>query len=235
VYVAAEGDLSFGDIFAADWFFDAYLRRDAAPLVEFQARGGNRAWRRAAPSPHRDLLLAHGQQRQAILLSDDCEAASIIRRGGRRQLVFAAIEPLPTAPTEARRALNTRAFRRFPLPPAERFSGGVVEFQEVFAVSVDGVLPEEGDDPRVLALAEETKLDLEVRWNAYSARRGPLAHLDNAEKLARLLTGRGQAERLGRLRAREEDPEERHIVAARALRAFRGTDDGVGDRRSRSR
>jgi hypothetical protein len=93
-----------------------------------------------------------------------------------------------------------------------------VEFQELFAMSVDGVQPtDDGVDPRLLRLDTDARLDLEIRWNAYSVRRGPLTHLDNAEKFARLLTADGDADRLARLHAREEDPTEAHTDIGRAL------------------
>lgn len=218
MYTEPAGELAFGDIFSAAWFFDAYLRRDAVPLVEFQVHGGARAWRRAAVSQDRDIVFAHGQQRNAILVADDCEIETIIRRRGRSRLTFAAVEQLPTNATEADRALATRAFRRFPLPPTEGFSGGVVEFQQLFAVSVDAVQRgEDGLDPRVLRLDREARLELEMRWNAFAVRRGPLTHLDNSEKFARMLTASGDADRLERLHAREEDPEEEHVALAKSL------------------
>jgi hypothetical protein len=218
VYEPADGDLAFGDIFSAQWFFDAYLRRDAVPLVEFQMKGNARAWRRAAPSPQRDLAFAHGQPRSAILVADDCEIETILRRGGRSRLIFAAIEQLPPSHGAAQRELETRAFRRFPLPPAEGFAGGIVEFQQLFAMSVDGVL-ESGDgvDPRVIRLDQPARNQLEWRWNAFAVRRGPLTHLDNAEKLARLLTAGGEADKFTRLHARDEDPNPEHLEIARAL------------------
>src|SRR4051794_26868440 len=127
MYAPAAGRLSFGDIFSSEWFFDAYLRRDAVPLVAFQPRGGGHAWRRAAAAPDRDFVFAHGQRRPGILLGDDCEIETIVRRRGRNRLIFAAIQPLPQQPDEAQRALQSRAFRRFPLVSSELFAGGIVE------------------------------------------------------------------------------------------------------------
>jgi hypothetical protein len=218
MYVPAEGQLEFGDIFSARWFFDAYLRRDAVPLVEFQGRGGSRAWRRAEPSSSRDLVFTHGQQRAALLLSDDCEIETILRRGGRSRLVFAAVEQLPVDASDATKALESRAFRRFGLRRADAFAGGIVEFQQLFAVSSDAVLKaDDGIDPRVARLNPEARLQLEMRWNAYAVRRGPLTHLDNAEKLARLLSSDGDAEKLRALTARSEDPTPDHQAAALAI------------------
>jgi hypothetical protein len=216
VYEAATGDLAFGDIFSADWFFAAYLRRDARPLVEFTPSKPKigRAWKGASPTEHRDFLFAHGLQREAILLADDCEAETVVKRRGSGRLLFAAIERLPVGPTARDQALSTHAFRSFPLPQEEGYAGGVVHFQQLFAMAVDGVVPEGVPDPRIARLASDVRLDLEMRWAAYATRRGPLTHIDNAEKLARLLTGGGDAERLERLRRREEAPEAEHLEAA---------------------
>lgn len=224
MYTKATGPLAFGDIFSAEWFFDAYLRRDAFPLVEIQITGGTRAWRRAAPAPDRDLVFAHGKQHSAILLADDCEIETILRRRGRSRLIFAAIEPLPPRHEDAQRELQTRAFRRFPLSPAAEFSGGIVEFQRLFAMSVDGVeVTDEGVDPRILRLNAETRLALETRWDAYATRRGPLTHLDNAEKFVRLMSANGDRDRLERLHERHEDPEEEYAELGRALIAALNT------------
>lgn len=218
MYTPAAGPLSFGDIFSAQWFFDAYLQRDAVPLVEFQEKGGARAWRRATASVERDLVFAHGQQANAVLLGDDCEIETIRRRRGRNRLILAAVQPLPQKPTEAQRALETRAFRRFPLPPSEMFAGGIVEFQQLFAVGVDGVeAGTDAIDPRILSLDGSARLELEMRWNAYSVRRGPLTHLDNAEKLARLLSANGDADLFQRLHERTVDPDAAHVECARSI------------------
>ena len=214
MYEDAVNDLAFGDIFAADWFFAAYLRRDAVPLVEFTSKNVGRAWKPGQPSRHRDFLFGHGLQTQAILLSDDCEAETIVKRRGSGRLIFAAIEQLPVAPTERDRVLTTRAFRQFPLPPAEGFPGGVVQFQQLFAMAVDGVVPNNGRDPRIARLGHDVRRDLEMRWAAYATRRGPLTHLDNGEKLARLLSGEGDAERFESLRNGLERPDDIHIEIA---------------------
>jgi hypothetical protein len=215
LYAKPADHLSFGDIFAGDWFFDAYLRRDAVPLVQFQSKAG-RGWKAAAPSQDRDALFAHGQQRHAILISDDCEIETILRRGGRSRVVFAAIERLPLSQSAAEEALETRAFRRFPLPPDGAYSGGIVEFQQLFAMAVDGVRME-GQDPRLTRLDDEARLQFEMRWNAYSSRRGPLAHIDNAEKLARLLSAAGDTVRFDRLATGEEKPDDAHVTIAKAV------------------
>lgn len=216
VYEEPSGNISFGDIFAAEWFYDAYLRRDAVPLVEFSAKGG-RGWRATRPSDRRDTLFAHGQQRQAILVSDDCEVETILRRGGRSRLVFAAIDRLPVGRTQADEALETKAFRRFGLPPEGGFSGGIVEFQQLFGMAADGVEAQDGTDPRVARLGGEMLLQFEMRWNAYAVRRGPLTHVDNAEKLARLLSADGDAAKLARIKEAADVPKTEELAVAKAV------------------
>jgi hypothetical protein len=216
LYEPPSPEVSFGDVFAGDWFFDAYLRRDAVPLVQFSSKSGA-AWRAASPSEERDFLFAHGRQRHAVLLSDDCEIETIMRRGGHRRLVFAAIERLPSAKQEMETALSTRSFRRFPLPPDVGYPGGIVEFQQLFAVATDGVEVTEDDDPRLTRLDAAARLDLEMRWNAYAARRGPLAHVDHAEKLARLLSADGDDERLARLKKGLDLPDPAHLEQAKLV------------------
>jgi hypothetical protein len=222
MYEAPGPEISFGDIFSADWFFDAYVRADAVPLVEFTAKGAGKAWKPAKPSNHRDYLFAHGQQRQAILLSDDCEIDTILARGGRRRLIFAAIERLPVSKSQAEEALATRAFRRFPLPPEGDFHGGIAEFQQLFGVATDAIQPTSGEFPRFVRLDPEMRLKFEMRWNAYAARRGPLSHIDNAEKFARLLAAAGSKETLEKLKTGEVAPGTTELELAKEVAGVLG-------------
>jgi len=182
----------FGDIFSADWLFDAYLRGDAVALKQVTlSRGAGTAYAPARAEAARDLLLAHGQQCMAIVMADDCEIESVLQRRARAtsRVLFAGVTPWPVAPSEVSRTQAITAFRRHPLEPGNGFQGGVVEFQRLFAVAAEAVAA--GPDPRVTRLSAKARADLEVRWAAFSTRRGPRAHLDNAEKLARLVTADG--------------------------------------------
>jgi hypothetical protein len=219
VYVEPQVSPGFGDIYAGAWFFDAFLRRDAVPLVRFQTRirgaGGPTvdAWRAARPAPNRDTVFAHGQQHAAMLMADDCEAETILQRGPRNRLVFAAIKALPAG--DAGSALQSRAFRRFPLEPGDLFAGGLVEFQSLFAMSVDGVNVD--PDPRVASLNPETLVGLEMRWAAYVTRRGPLTHVDNGTKLARLLAADDDRAALDELKREDALPGETQTEVGRAV------------------
>lgn len=59
---------------------------------------------------------------------------------------------------------------------------------------------------RVASLSNEVRGRLEQRWAAYATRRGPLAVLDQADKLARLLAAGDDRDRLDRLASGEDKP-----------------------------
>jgi hypothetical protein len=204
VYLAATGDFSFGDVFSADWMFDIHVRGDAVPLKPFECHMGKGrpkilGYQPAIPKPQRDLVLSHGKRHRAVLLSDNCEVESVIVRRRAGRLTFAAVEDWPKNATEAERAVQSQAFRRHPLPPADGFTGGIVNLGSLFAVGWDAVASAT-PDPRVARLDDDCVIDLEIRWNAYATRRGPRAHTDNALKLAMLLTADGNPAILAALR-----------------------------------
>jgi hypothetical protein len=225
VYQPPTGDLEFGDVFSADWMFDVHVRGDAVPLKTFQCRVGRDrppvlGYQAAAAAEDRDLVLAHGKQRRAILLSDNCEIESVMVRRGRGRLTFAPLEVWPSDAAQVDRELNSSSFRRHPLPPEGDFTGGVVNLQSLFAVGQDAMAAD-APDPRLIRLDADAALDLEIRWNAFATRRGPLAHRDNAWKLAVLLTADGDAEVLREmLRLDNEErpkPEGLDVAAANLL------------------
>ena len=183
----------FGDVFSSSWLFDAFINRDAVPLREITLKGGNRGYApvSAPGQPDKDFLLAHGTSCRAIVLSDDCEIEScLVRRGGRGRLVFAAVEPWPSASIAV--GVRTSNFRRHPLEPADGFEGGIAEFFRLFAVTGQALL---GASGRIICLEEEARALLEQRWAAFATRRGPLAAADNATKLAHVLDAAGDADR----------------------------------------
>jgi hypothetical protein len=220
VYEPAGGDYEFGDVFSAEWMFDIHLRGDAVPLKPFECRTGrNRpptiGYQAAAPSPKRDLVLSHGKQRRAILLSENCVIESVLVRRAAGRLVFASVEPWTANDAEA----EFLSFRRHPLPPGELFEGGVVNLENLFAVGHDAL--DADGEPRVARLDGDAALDLEIRWNAYAARRGPLAHLERAGKLAMLLTADGDSTLLRKMQDRTDgaqpEPESLDLTAANLL------------------
>jgi hypothetical protein len=228
VYQRPAAEPRFGDVFAAEWFFDINLRRDAVALHPFQRKGGLEAFEPAEPRTDRDLVLAHGKRFMAVLLSDDCEVESVLKRRRRGRLCFAAIEVWSANHTE-----DVRSFRRHPLPPGPitdpdrsenewtEFAGGEVQLSLLFAVSHEAVSA--APDPRIVSLTEEGRSELEIRWAAYATRRGPRAQLDNAEKLSYVLSADGDAELRQRLIEGTERPSAAHrgagLALARALAA----------------
>src|SRR5690242_9209950 len=92
MYVAARGRLAFGSVIAAPWLFDIYLREDSAALAKRTLRGGQIAYVARPEAPEGDtdfsvfaqatmdaddVVLAQGGRRMAIVLTDDCELASL--------------------------------------------------------------------------------------------------------------------------------------------------------------
>jgi hypothetical protein len=191
--------LLFGDIFSPDWLFDAVVNNDAVRLGEINLRGGNRGYaplKVDGPRTGKDFILAHGESGRAVLLADDCEIETcLVRKGGRGRLLFAALSAWPDDADEAERARQMTTFRRHPLEPGEHFDGGIVELHRLFAVNGRALTSLSSDD-RVVALSDAARAGLEQRWAAFATRRGPLAALDSAAKLARLLDAGQDAERL---------------------------------------
>lgn len=221
VYENAVGPLEFGDVFSASWMFDIHVRGDAVPLKPFECHQGRGrppvvGYQRAIASPERDLVLSHGKQRRAVLLSDNCEIESVMVRRRRGRLVFAALEAWPANADDAAFAENYAGFRRHPLPPGNDFEGGVVNLQALFAVGQDAIA-NTTPDPRVARLGSAAAIDLEIRWNAYATRRGPLSHIDNAGKLARLLSAEGDPIHLAALNEGTAQPDSLDVAAANLL------------------
>jgi hypothetical protein len=190
--------LLFGDIFSPDWLFDAVVNDDAVRLGEVNMRGGLRGYaplKSGGPKTDKDFILAHGEACRAVLLADDCEIETcLVRKGGRGRLLFAAISAWPEEEGEATKTRTMTTFRRHPLEPAEHFDGGIVELHRLFAVN-GRALTSLGTGDRIVALAEAARAGLEQRWAAFATRRGPLAALDNATKLAHLLDAGDDLER----------------------------------------
>ena len=214
-YADPEPEVRFGDVFEAPFLLDVFVRADTdllgggavpAHLVpklgrwmgETLEEGGLDLYSPRFTSKEADrYALAHASflpeagTHRAILLSDSCLASTALAQGrqGRSvggRLLFA---PVGRVETEKWHALVEEVdFERFSLPNDERLPQcGVVELRHCFMVEARVV--KEYADARiakpVLALAEE----LEARWNAYAARRGPRAYERNTLKLAALLAG----------------------------------------------
>jgi hypothetical protein len=212
--------LLFGDIFSPDWLFDAVVNRDAVRLGEINMRGGMRGYaplKADGPKTDKDFILAHGDACRAVLLADDCEIEScLVRKGGRGRLLFAALSRWPDDADEAENARRMTTFRRHPLEPGENFDGGIVELYRLFAVN-GRALTSLATGDRVVALSDSARARLEQRWAAFATRRGPLAALDNATKLAHLLDACDDAARLECLARGEAVPTDEPAETAKSV------------------
>jgi hypothetical protein len=212
LYTNAEGEVTFGDLFASgSVFHDAYLRSDATSLgqhtlkgqkaerlAEGLTKGLNNRSVVAGPdginvlSPaiplgnEEDALLAHGLPTHAIVLSDECDIEEVFGRGGKPKgrLLFASVSERPVAEINA--VALQEPFDRFALPASEGWPGGVAELRRVFMVDVRAIDLE--NTPRVTRLDDALSQRLAITWAAYATRRGPLAASKAAEKLALLLS-----------------------------------------------
>ena len=187
-----ERPVLFGDIYSTAWLRDAFITEEAVPLHRFNRSGGGIAYEPLAPDTHRatKYVLAEGAACRAIVLSDDCEIETLLaRKGGQGRLLAAAVSAWDPGAGE-------RNFRRHPLPPGDGFAGGVVELSRLFAVQARALATRQS---RVASLEDTARGELEQRWAAYTTRRGPLAALDSATKLAHLIDASGDAGRLAAL------------------------------------
>lgn len=187
--LADDKPVRFGDIFVSDWLSDAWLQEDAATLGPFTAKGGITAYSHETAGDDSDFLLAHGRQADAVLLlNDDCFVETVLVRHSRGRLQFAPIFALPAEPEARLAQLETRAYSRFPLPPAAEFAGGVADLRCSFGVNVNN----KNACNRLTKLRRVRLNDygrglLEARWGAHAARRGPVVARTAAEKLVGLL------------------------------------------------
>lgn len=217
---AATDPLLFGDVFSAEWLFDAMVREDAVALAPINlSRGQGRGYApTAVDSPyktHKDFMLAHGRSCRAVLLSDDCEIETcLVRKEGKSRLMLAAVAPWPADPSEAAKAMQRTTFRSHPLQPGNGFDGGVVDLVRLFAVSGKSLLSTHG---RIISLDDQSRAALEQRWAAFATRRGPLAAVDNATKLAHVLDAKGDPERLDLLHGGDTVPDAAALHTGKAV------------------
>jgi hypothetical protein len=138
-------------------------------------------------------VLAHGGSCRAVLITDNCVVDTALaqdRTEGKPKgrLLFAPVSAIELS------ELPLRTFGRFALPAWDgEWAAGAVELRRCFMVDARDIATHR-DARRAspdTALAEE----LEVKWSAFAARRGPLASARNAQKLAELLSSiNGDAE-----------------------------------------
>lgn len=223
--------LGFGDVISADWLFDLYLRHDAVAL-KWEDRQNGRIWlKNVAPSreraagkdevlSHYDEALGSGDPRQAIILTDDCEMETFHkRRTSAARILFAAIRP--ATPAEITTAQASGTYRRFVLPPdpANGFTGGIVELQRIFSVSLPSLTTDPLVHTRLVGLDPAAQTDLAQYICAHVTRHGPLVAAKESAKLAMMLSANGDAEVIADFKKSRSTrvPEAAHTEVATAL------------------
>jgi hypothetical protein len=210
-----EEHVLFGDVFEASWLLDIFVRDDtqligggelAGNLVVKLGRWMNAdlpaeavgLYSSAFPPKEADrYALAHASYlpdvdiHHAILVSDSCLAATALVQGRTKRSVSGRLlfAPVRGATAQDHEKLDNEAdFGRLPLPAHEALpEHPVAELRQCFMVDAVHLKPH--TDARVLACTEELGETLEAHWNAYAARRGPVAYERNTLKLAYLLAG----------------------------------------------
>lgn len=226
MYVAPRADVRFGDIFEAPCLYDMHLQGDAARLARGELpkaaplsgdfytepsdklrlngeviRAHGRSGREVQGREHR---AGHDLPGRAVLLSDDCHVPTAYghrrdRSPARGRLLFAIV--IPASGDEIREVARSANFGRFALRAHELLTeGGIAELRRTFLVRARDVHP----DHRVASLDDAGRLLLERRWNAHACRRGPETSLQNAQ-------------RVGRLLARESPPTPEQLAAVERL------------------
>lgn len=205
----AAAELSFGDFCRAEFFYDAYLRADAANLAEQTASNDyvKKKYKRDVLTSYvpvddslpalkakagADFLLAHGARfDEAVCLADDCEIASRLGRDGASppagRLAFAPVTKLKE---EERPTLTEANWGRMLVDDA------VIELRRPFTVAAEDIAERLAADqlPR-RSLDETTALQLSTWWSAYACRRGPLVDAVNLRKIALIGEAGGDDER----------------------------------------
>jgi hypothetical protein len=202
VYTQAGADLRFGDVFRAEWLFDSYIRADSAAMSKKQFPGGQIGWIMRPQAPvgdqdHQimaqatmdpeDVLLTMGHERMAIVLTDDCEIASLTgdREDGWRphgRILMGAVRKLDDKPRDDLEL----GVHPLPVDVALGFPGGLVDFNRLFEVQTKSLL--DASDQKTLSLDDEDRYTLGERFAGHLLRQGAFAAGVNARKLARLLT-----------------------------------------------
>ncbi len=214
-YLPPGRTISFGDIFDLSFLYDVHVRADAVALGsrDLPAKaGGGRAYANAYPG--RQWVLARGELGLGILISDNCLVDTALGqdRGNappKGRLLFAPVTEIPV------RDLPLKTFGRFALPRWDGvWEAASAELRRCFMVDARDVAGNR--DKRRVSLGAETAEQLEIRWSAYAARRGPLSSGRNCEKLAEVL-----ARELGDQELTQGDRDVAFSVAAALATAWR--------------
>jgi hypothetical protein len=212
-YVEPAKDVSFGDIFEAEFLHDVFLRADAVQMGtrDIVKQHGGGLMYAASFERNKDFVLGRGAPYRAVLIADNCLVDRILAQGAvehrpQGRLLFA---PLIEGAVDG----SIKDFGRFPLPEwPDRLPSCIAELRRCFMVDAPAVL--EHRDDRLGSLSAAAAAELEVRWNAYAARRGPLANARNAEKAAELVA-RSEGD------AAEPDRELAQLIASALVAGWR--------------
>lgn len=223
MYTAAEEQLSFGDIYEAEWLFDVYVRADAAAMFRRSVQGlkdpvwvvrgsatrlENEHIKVEATMEADDVVLTVGTLRMGIVLTDDCEIASLAgaREDGwdpRGRILMAGIR---SDDGRVRDDLEL-GIHRLLADDRVAFPGGLVDFNRLYEVQTKSLVDPPGDRLRkVASLSQDAKYELGERFAGHLLRQGPMAAEVGARKLSRLLTAGDDAARFQALGA--GDPED---------------------------
>ena len=223
MYTAPGEQLSFGDIYEADWLFDVYVRTDSAAMFRRSVQGlkdpvwvvrgsatrqENEPIRVEATMQPDDVVLTVGTLRMGVVLTDDCEIASLsgARPDGwdpRGRILMAGIR------SDDGKVRDDLELGIHPLPPDQQsaFPGGLVDFNRLYEVQTKSLVAPPDDHLRkVASLTPDAKYQLGERLGGHLLRQGPMAAEVGARKLSRLLTAGDDAARLHALGA--GDPED---------------------------
>jgi hypothetical protein len=215
-----EEHVLFGDVFAADWLLDIFVRDDtrligggelpanlvpklgkwmntelpAEPIGLYSPVFASKEVDRYALS-HASFL-PDADVHHAILVSDSCLAATALVQGRAKRsvsgrLLFAPVRGV--CETDYDKLQGEVDFGRLPLPGHATLPDyPVAELRQCFMA--DAIHLKAHTDARVLACTEGLAETLGAHWTAYAARRGPVAYERNTLKLAYLLAGGQQPE-----------------------------------------
>lgn len=232
---AGDADFQFGDVVAADWLFDVYLRDDSCELQhEPQFKGRTDAFFPRPPSTRtrereagKDRVLVHaddeyvlgfGGRRRGVVVSDECQLEQgrpTADRRGRGRVWLVALMPIQSSEHLEQLRANGNAFDRFLIQPddAVGFPGGYVDFQRVMALGFDDL----GKLTREYTLEDAAREEVRIRWAAHSVRHGPDVAADGVIKLAKLIEANGAPDEIRRLADRDVAPSADYNPLMRSL------------------
>ncbi|MBA3877450.1 MAG: hypothetical protein C0498_11070 [Anaerolinea sp.] len=244
--------LSFGDVVEAPWLFDVYVRHDSAALSQINLKQGRIGYEKRTEPPRttdynvsaqatmdpNDVVLTTGTNRLAIVLTDDCELATLAGErteegaswGPRGRIMLAALrasdeDAVRVQRGEAEDAGSGRrkdpplGFYGLPADGERQMPPALVDFNRLFCVQTKSLIGDEAGTPHrvVVALDEEEQEKLARAFAAHLLRVGPVAARNAVRKLSQLWTAGGDAERLRALRAGSEWGDEDKGNAAAAI------------------